>query len=120
MTTLGAHAGLLNVFRHGFFAVELWSHKVLRWMVPLLLAVALLANLVLIGQGWFFVATAAAQVLLYLLTLAALASPALAARSRLASACLIFMTANAAAGVAALRYFRGFRQELWTPSRRDA
>jgi len=87
--------------------------------VPLFLAIALLANLVLLGHGWFFVGTAAAQAIAYLLTLAALVSPGLAARSRLASACLIFMTANAAAAVAALRYLRGFRQELWTPSRRD-
>jgi cellulose synthase/poly-beta-1,6-N-acetylglucosamine synthase-like glycosyltransferase len=120
MTTLGAHAGLLNPFRHGIFAVELWSHKVLRWLVPLLLAIALMANVALLGRGWFFIATAAAQGLGYAVALAAFASPGLASRSRLAAACLIFMTANAAAAVAALRYLRGFRQELWTPSRRDA
>jgi hypothetical protein len=120
MTTLGAHAGLLNVFRHGFFAVELWSHKVLRWLVPQLLAVAFVTNLFLLRESWIFVVAAIGQALCYLAALAALASPRVAAASRLASACLIFMTANAAAAVAAVRYARGFRQELWTPSRRDA
>jgi cellulose synthase/poly-beta-1,6-N-acetylglucosamine synthase-like glycosyltransferase len=36
---------LLNPLRHPWFAIELWSHRVLRWLSPLLLVVLLIASI---------------------------------------------------------------------------
>ena len=43
-------ARLLNPIRYGLFAFQLWSHKVLRYLVPELVAGALVASLVLALQ----------------------------------------------------------------------
>ncbi|MBL8201862.1 MAG: glycosyltransferase family 2 protein [Chromatiales bacterium] len=56
---------LLNPFRHGFFALQFMSHKVLRWFVPLFLLVILVSNLWLAAGSLFYGATLAAQALLY-------------------------------------------------------
>ena len=45
------------------YAFEIVSHRLLRYATPLLHAVALVANLVLLGQGWIYAATLAAQLL---------------------------------------------------------
>src|SRR5439155_256091 len=39
--------------RHGICAFAFWGHKVLRWCVPLLLLMALAANVALIGAGFY-------------------------------------------------------------------
>ena len=43
---------------------EVISHRLLRYLTPLLHVVALLANLILLGEGWIYSATLAAQVAL--------------------------------------------------------
>lgn len=43
------------------YVFEIASHRLLRYATPLLHAVALLANLALLGQGWVYDATLAAQ-----------------------------------------------------------
>jgi hypothetical protein len=42
---------LLNPFKHGFFAIKLLSHKLLRWLVPALLVVLVAVNLLLLDDG---------------------------------------------------------------------
>ncbi len=46
------------------FAFELASHRVLRYLSPLLHLLALAANLALLGRGWVYAATLAAQLAL--------------------------------------------------------
>jgi cellulose synthase/poly-beta-1,6-N-acetylglucosamine synthase-like glycosyltransferase len=74
----GAWATML---RHGMlsprgygpaYAFEILSHRALRYLSPILHLIALAANLALLGHGWLYVATLAAQ--LALLVAAALAS----------------------------------------------
>lgn len=42
---------LLDPTRHPWFAIELWSHRVLRWLVPVFLLVLLAASVVLAGRA---------------------------------------------------------------------
>ncbi len=53
IATMGALKSLLNPFG-GFAAYSLWSHKIIRWGVPLLLPILLVSNLFLVSQGAFF------------------------------------------------------------------
>ncbi len=46
------------------YAFEIASHRLLRYLTPVLHAIALLANLALLGRGWVYEATLAAQLLL--------------------------------------------------------
>src|SRR5438105_12298110 len=57
-------------FRHGFTAFALWSHKVLRWLVPQALVIALLTNALLATQSRGYALLLLAQRAIY--TLAAL------------------------------------------------
>jgi glycosyltransferase involved in cell wall biosynthesis len=45
---------LLNPLRHPWFAIELWSHRVLRWLSPVLLLVMLVASVPLAVHGGLY------------------------------------------------------------------
>jgi glycosyltransferase involved in cell wall biosynthesis len=117
MTTLFANPGLLNPFRHGLFALALWSHKVLRWTVPFCLLAALLASAALSRSPWYLAALVA-QALFYLGALAALIEWGGVERTLVGRVALYFTSVNAALLAAWFHYGRGVRQEIWTPSRR--
>jgi len=57
------------------YAFEIASHRLLRYATPFLHAVVLVANLALLGQGWVYWATLAAQVALLAGALLGRASP---------------------------------------------
>jgi cellulose synthase/poly-beta-1,6-N-acetylglucosamine synthase-like glycosyltransferase len=77
------------------YALELFSHRVLRYLSPLLHLVALLANLALLGQGWVYAVTLALQ--LALLAAALLGRPLPIAPLRFARY-YVLTTASIAAG----------------------
>jgi hypothetical protein len=56
---------LLNPLRHPWFAIQLWSHRVLRWLSPVLLLVLLVATVPLAGQGGFYRLVLGGQVVVY-------------------------------------------------------
>jgi cellulose synthase/poly-beta-1,6-N-acetylglucosamine synthase-like glycosyltransferase len=60
----------LNPMRMGFFAVELWSHKLLRYFVPFPLAVAWIANCFLAVRSPFYAVLLALQSAVLVLALA--------------------------------------------------
>ena len=116
-TTLFAHGRLLNPFRYGMFAFVLGSHKVMRWVAPVFLVGALVAALAMFGQPFYRLA-AVGQVAFYLCGLAALRQWGGVHRTLAGKVALYFSTVNVAVLVAWLRFARGERQELWTPSER--
>jgi cellulose synthase/poly-beta-1,6-N-acetylglucosamine synthase-like glycosyltransferase len=117
MTTLFAHASVLNPVRFGVFAFAMWSHKVLRWTVPFFLVTALLSPLGLLASPLYATAFAA-QATFYLGAVAAFGEWGSFHRSLPGKIALYFSTVNAAILAAWYRYGTGVRQELWTPSRR--
>jgi cellulose synthase/poly-beta-1,6-N-acetylglucosamine synthase-like glycosyltransferase len=118
ITTLWRYAHLMNPFAYGFFAIQLLSHKLARWLVPFFLAGALIASAVLAPASPWFAAALAGQVVLYLLALAAHAAVPPFAGWRLARIAYYFTAVNVATLVAWLKYVGGVRQEIWTPSQR--
>lgn len=58
---------LLNPFKYGFFAIQLWSHKVLRWFTGVFLILSFLLNIFLYRKGVFFAITFWGQVFFYTL-----------------------------------------------------
>lgn len=61
---------LLNPFRHGLFAWALISHKLLRWLVPVLLAGILATNIALMRYDLAYLATLLLQIAFYGLAVA--------------------------------------------------
>jgi cellulose synthase/poly-beta-1,6-N-acetylglucosamine synthase-like glycosyltransferase len=118
MTTLGRYARLLNPFRFGLFAFELWSHKVLRWLVPFLLAALLVTNVLLSTHSAFYAVVLALQIAFYGLALLGLTGRAPLSSALPVRISLFFTSSNAAVLAAWIKYAAGARQELWSPSRR--
>ncbi len=117
MTTLFAHAHLLNPFCYGLFAFALWSHKIMRWAAPLFLLVTLIAPLAILDRPFYALAFAA-QVVFYLLAVAALRGLAGLGDALLGRIAVYFVNVHAALVAAWVQYGRGVRQEIWTPSQR--
>ena len=112
---------LLNPARFGFYAVVLFSHKVLRRLVPVPLVVIAASSAYLAPTGPLYLAAAGAQALFY--SLAALGFVLRrAASGHLKVVCVPFYycMANAACGVALVELVRGRRIELWQPQRHQA
>ena len=115
ITVLMANLDLLNPLRHGRFAFQLASHKLLRFLAPLLLLVALVASL-LAGDPWLRVAFAG-QAAFYLLAYASGVAPGLQ-RLRLVRVAHFFTMVQLAMLLAWVKYARGQQQVTWEPSRR--
>ena len=109
---------LLNPFRYGFYSLELFSHKVLRRLVPFFLLVLLAASWILSGTGRFYFAVAVAQTLFYLLAGAGyLLRRRQIGRLKFFYVPFFYCLANAAAFIAVIRLLRGKRVEFWQPQR---
>ena len=117
MTTIFAHAGLLSPFRSGLFSFVLVSHKLMRWLAPLFLLLALVSSLALARQP-LYAAAFGAQALFYFGGFATLRQWGSIHNALLGRAALYFSSVNVAIAYAWVQYIRGVRLEVWTPSQR--
>jgi hypothetical protein len=108
---------LLNPLRHGFLAWAIWSTRLLRWLTPIFMVVALAANLALTGAP-IYRTTLALQGVFYLLA-AIGALLALAGRGAPSFVALPFYFCLLAAAAAAAigRLLRGDAGQVWTTVR---
>lgn len=115
--SLMAYAGLMNPAKHGLYAWQLISHKLVRRLNPLFLILLFLSNLMLIGQGWFYTLAGIGQIAFYGLAAAALIWPSFR-RFKPASVAAFFVFAHYAMLRGFLRYASGHKSLVWTPSRK--
>lgn len=106
---------LLNPFRSGVFAWQLWSHKLLRYMSFIPLAVAAVTNWLLLAGHPAYLAGVVGQGVFAVFVIAALVGPSCVGRSALGRYCLYFALLNWASAVAFVRFVRGQKQVLWQP-----
>jgi cellulose synthase/poly-beta-1,6-N-acetylglucosamine synthase-like glycosyltransferase len=112
---LRKYRALLNPFRHFQFAVALWSHKLLRWLVPYFLLGMLGCAVVLMHSSFY---RAFVVGLLSFFTMAAVGS--LLGKRKLGlpwSVPASFCTVNLAAFFGILKSFGGRGSGTWTPVR---
>ncbi|MBB6091632.1 cellulose synthase/poly-beta-1,6-N-acetylglucosamine synthase-like glycosyltransferase [Povalibacter uvarum] len=107
--------GLLNPFRYGLFAWQLWSHKVLRYMSFLPLVVAMVLNWWLLDSGPIYIAALVGQLVFLVFVATALIGPRAIGQSALGRYCFYFALLNWASAVAFTRFLRGQKQVLWQP-----
>ena len=117
LTTMLAHAELLNPWRFGLFSFALLSHKLLRWLAPVFLVLLLLCNIMLLPSA-FFGLVLFGQIAFYGVALWGVLAKAhsVPGFARLSA---FFLLSNAAILVAWQQYLLGQRQELWNPTKRD-
>lgn len=116
LSALAGRRRFLNPMHYGFFAWQLLSHKLLRYLSPLFIVLALMSNLALALQGRYE--------LLLALQLAAIAAGLtgflpgrLFRHSRLMAQPYYFLLTNVASAVSLVRFLRGDRVGTWTPLR---
>jgi len=109
--------GLLNPFRHGFFALQLASHKLLRWLVPLFLLACFLGNALLAGQSRLYLLLFVAQAGFYALAAAGHARRLHGGLPRLVALPYYFVMVNLASARGILEAYRGKTYTTWTTPR---
>jgi cellulose synthase/poly-beta-1,6-N-acetylglucosamine synthase-like glycosyltransferase len=117
LTDLWRHRRMLNPFRAGFYAVELFSHKVLRYSVPFFLLLLYFSNLVLAFYSPFFNFLLLLQLLFYVPAIFAWLLDRAGVSFKILSLPLYFVLANAAVVVAFYKFLRGERYAAWQPIR---
>ncbi len=117
MTAVWELREALNPFRYGLFSLQVWSHKILRWLVPVGLLLALGSSAVLARDSDIYRA-------LFVLQLAGYAAAGVAYVSGSARKimplriALYFLLANLATAAALWDFMRGVRIVTWNPSQR--
>ena len=113
-------SGVLNPLRFGFFTLQVLSHKLLRWLVPVFMIGACLANLLLWHEALFYRAAAVAQILFYVLALAGWAQAQRAAVPKIFYVPYYFCLINYASLLGILSYYRGRTFTTWQTVREPA
>ena len=113
---LVAERRLLNPFRYGCYAWQLWSHKALRYAAPFFWLVALGTSLALAGNP-LYMGLFALQLLLIAAGVAGFLLHASAQRTGFLTKPYYFLLTNVASFLATLRYLKGERIVTWKPVR---
>lgn len=116
-TDLWQNRKMLNPFRSGFYAVELISHKVLRYAVPLFLLLLFVSNAVLMLHTLFFEIVFLFQIAFYLLAFISWAFEKMGAKIGVFAIPHYFVLANLASAVGFYKFLRGERYANWEPIR---
>lgn len=114
---LRSEAGVLNPFVHPGFALQVFSHKVLRWLVPLFLLCALTSSGLLYREQPYR-ALFWSQGVFYLLALAGNLAPRSLGRVGLFYIPAHFCAINLGALAGVLQFLAGNRYTVWEPIKR--
>lgn len=113
------HRQLLNPCKFGFFSIELFSHKLCKFLVPLFMVGFFVSNLFLISRSDFFLTTFISQLIFYGGScLAIYISGHDALSVRIIKAAYAFILVNMAIFVAWIKYLRGETYTTWSPTQR--
>ena len=108
--------GVLNPFAHFFFALQMFSHKLLRWLVPVWLLVVLAVNIPLAENGYYGLLLAL-QVAFYGLAALGLLLPERLGRCWLFYVPAYFTATNWGTLLGLLSFLTGRRHRVWQPAR---
>ena len=117
MAAIASKPAVLNPFKMGFFAIEVISHKVMRWLVPWFMLSLLISSLILWQQHILYTLLLAAQLGFYGLASAGWLSKA-ARNHSLIKLPFFFIQVNLAIAHATLQFLSGKRITRWEPSKR--
>jgi cellulose synthase/poly-beta-1,6-N-acetylglucosamine synthase-like glycosyltransferase len=117
LNDLWRHRPMMNPWRRGFYAIELFSHKVLRYFVPVFLILVFVASGALASYSIFYLATFAAQLVAYLTAALAALLERAGVHNRVLALPQYFVLSNLASLIAFYQFIRGERYAQWEPQR---
>jgi cellulose synthase/poly-beta-1,6-N-acetylglucosamine synthase-like glycosyltransferase len=117
IAAIAAKPEVLNPFKVGFYSFEVWSHKIMRWLVPYFLLLLFFINVYLLNDGLIYEIIFVGQILFY--GLAILGAFSQTSRNiPVVKIVYYFVQVNIALGHAIFDFVRGKRITMWSPSRR--
>lgn len=108
---------VLNPFKYGFFAFEVWSHKIMRWLVPWFMLALFIVSILLAPLSPVYAVVLILQLFFYGLVFAAAVFPVLRCVAMIKIP-FYFIEVNAAIAHATIAYILGKRVTVWTPTKR--
>jgi glycosyltransferase involved in cell wall biosynthesis len=117
ITAIARHPEVLNPFKMGLFAFQVWSHKIMRWGVPWFMAVFLLLSILLQGQGFIYSLALYAQLAFYAVAISGWLFDGLREKT-LVKIIFFFVQTNLALAQATVSFLLGKRMTVWAPSKR--
>lgn len=117
LTVFFRNLEFLNPVRYGLFSYQYFCHKLLRWLVPLFLFAAFIANAVLSAKSVGYSLIFLFHLAFYVIALGGWATKSTPTHA-LFKIPVYFVTVNAAILAAWWRYIRGRRMVMWAPSER--
>jgi hypothetical protein len=108
---------MLNPFRSGFYAIQLWSHKVMRYLVPIYLILIFLASAFLASRSVFYAALFVGQLAFYLAAFVSWVLERFGVTLRLLALPQYFVITNLASLIAFVKFVSGETYTKWEPSR---
>jgi cellulose synthase/poly-beta-1,6-N-acetylglucosamine synthase-like glycosyltransferase len=114
---LWRNRSVLNPFRSGFYAVQLWSHKLMRYLVPVFLIVIFFASAFLAPRNAFYAVVFVMQVVFYLAAFVSWILEKLGVTFSLLALPQYFVITNLASLIAFVKFLAGERYTRWEPSR---
>jgi cellulose synthase/poly-beta-1,6-N-acetylglucosamine synthase-like glycosyltransferase len=116
---LSRNRDMLNPLKSGFYAVQLVSHKLLRYAVPLFLALILFSTAALLAHSFFYSLIFTFQTAFYAMAFAAWVLERNGVKLGILAMPLYFVLANIAAVIAFYKFLRGERYARWEPIREN-
>jgi cellulose synthase/poly-beta-1,6-N-acetylglucosamine synthase-like glycosyltransferase len=110
-------ARVLNPFKYGFYSLQMFSHKLCRWLVPLFLITAFGSNLFLWQQGIVYQIALVGQVVMYFMAVLAYAARKLQDIT-LFKVPFFFVMVNVSILVAWWKYLTGQEYVVWDATKR--
>lgn len=108
---------LLNPLRFGWFSLELVSHKLLRWLMPLFLVAVLLLNVLLVERAPLYSWLLVLQLVFYALALAGYLTRGRPTQPRLIYVPYYFCLVNIASARGIIEAYRGRTYTTWATPR---
>jgi len=120
LSDLWRNRAMLNPLISGFYAIQLFSHKVMRYLAPLSLIAMLAASAWLAPRSTFYVVVCAGQLSVYGAAILAWALERAGWHSPLLGIPQYFVLANIASLIGFYKFLRGERYVRWEPVRANA
>jgi cellulose synthase/poly-beta-1,6-N-acetylglucosamine synthase-like glycosyltransferase len=114
---LWRNRSVLNPFRTGFYAVQLWSHKIMRYLVPVFLIAIFITTGFLTPRNPFYAVLFVAQVAFYFAALVSALLEKLGLSVRLLALPQYFVITNLASLIAFVKFITGESYTRWEPHR---
>lgn len=117
ITDLWRNRNMMNPFRSGFYAIELLSHKFLRYCVPIFLVAIFVSNAVLASYSLIFEIFFILQVSFYVMAFLAWLFERNGVKLGILAIPLYFTLANLASLIGFYKFLTGERYARWEPIR---